>query len=716
MSRAGKKVRLVPAPVQHLPAKLTAPLRRTSLLTSRSSQERSQELSRALRRILSSVRAVIHLASGGERVVLTPSLSRADLKTQTQFAHRTDGKPPGLWAITKQTYARQGILGFYSGVGALVTGNALKAGVRFVSYDRFKQMLVDQDVTGLGAGMMEAVFAVTPSETIKTKLIDDQKREVPRYRGLVHGTVSIIKEEGFRGIYRGLGPVAARQGANSAVRFTTYGTLKSFVSGNSRPGETLPAGVTFAIGAIAGVVTVYATMPLDVIKTRMQSLEARSQYRNSFHCAARIFSEEGIFRFWRGATPRLARLVLSGGIVFTVYEKVKRWPIILTGVVDELNKINGTLSGSNDDEQAKMAEGKQLINDISGLIYEMRHDRDLSPLQATGLPDDTAAYNDELAQLAEKGENKWFSAPWLFAECYLYRRLRGLFAVTKHWNLFDPFASQKLSTWRSSAVGAAALAKSLQKLVQEGPVNDEKKLKLDLLGMLEVDLWGNATDLSLLTSLTHEEIQQLQSVERGQHFVLKTDFERTWEHFKTLKDARVDIVLDNSGFELYTDMVLADWLVTLSPYVSEVVFHPKLIPWFVSDVQPHDFLILLDTLDDASFFPADSGLTEEDRTAFRELAARWKRYVKEGKFRLSLLSELQKASLVIFKGDLNYRKLVGDAWWPTTTPFDDALGPLRGKIDILSLRTCKADTVVGLPEGTEERVEKEDPKWRINGK
>lgn len=157
-------------------------------------------------------------------------------------------------------------------------------------------------------------------------------------------------------------------------------------------------------------------------------------------------------------------------------------------------------------------------------------------------------------------------------------------AVTKYWNLFDPFGSQKLSTWRSSAAGAAALAKSLQKLVQEGPVDDEKKLKLDLLGMLEVDLWGNATDLSLLTSLTHEEIQQLQSVARGQHFVLKNDFERTWEHFKAMKDARVDIVLDNSGFELYTDLVLADWLVTLSPYVSEVVFHPKLVPWFVSDV------------------------------------------------------------------------------------------------------------------------------------
>lgn len=74
----------------------------------------------------------------------------------------------------------------------------------------------------------------------------------------------------------------------------------------------------------------------------MQSLEAKTEYRNSFHCGARIFSEEGILKFWKGATPRLARLVvcpilsgsdcktkysslgifqLSGGIVFTVYEK-----------------------------------------------------------------------------------------------------------------------------------------------------------------------------------------------------------------------------------------------------------------------------------------------------------------------------------------------------------------------------------------------------------
>lgn len=365
----------------------------------------------------------------------------------------------------------------------------------------------------------------------------------------------------------------------------------------------------------------------------------------------------------------------------------------------------------------------------------------------------------------------------------MYRRLRGLFAATQHWSSFDPFLSQKISTWRSSASGAAALAETLEKLVSAGAHDPSTaagrdKMRLDLLGMLEVDLWGNATDLSLLTSLTHEEIQQLQSVERGQAFILRNDLDKVVDHVMGLRDGRIDIVLDNSGFEvrgaytfvaggprgkctlttrhpsppqqLYTDLVLADWLVTLSPFVSRVVLHPKLIPWFVSDVNPHDFTLLLDSLvDEAAFFPPEAGLSDDGRKALRRVGERWKRYVEDGTFSLSvptglkmgqeggeiadfwtsphpfsdlpsrapqLLKELQQSSLIVAKGDLNYRKLVGDALWPSTTPFDEALGPLRGKVDLLSLRTNKATTCVGLPKGTEERVEAEDPNWRINGK
>ncbi|KAI3625660.1 hypothetical protein CBS9595_001021 [Malassezia furfur] len=175
-------------------------------------------------------------------------------KTVSQFATKAGAKvshtltqPPNPLVIVKETVAQHGITGLYSGCGALVAGNALKgklSGPRSL-------------LAGLGAGMTEAVFAVTPSETIKTKLIDDAKRAMPKYPpGLISGSMAIVRDEGLHGIYRGLVPVMLRQGANSAVRFGTYSTLRNFVQGSSRPGQPLPGGITFGIGALAGIVTV----------------------------------------------------------------------------------------------------------------------------------------------------------------------------------------------------------------------------------------------------------------------------------------------------------------------------------------------------------------------------------------------------------------------------------------------------------------------------
>ena len=85
--------------------------------------------------------------------------------------------------------------------------------------------------------------------------------------------------------------------------------------------KPLSSGLTFLVGAFSGIVTVYSTMPLDTVKTRMQSLDS-TKYSSTMNCFATIFKEEGLKTFWKGATPRLGRLVLSGGIVFTIYEKV----------------------------------------------------------------------------------------------------------------------------------------------------------------------------------------------------------------------------------------------------------------------------------------------------------------------------------------------------------------------------------------------------------
>ena len=64
------------------------------------------------------------------------------------------------------------------------------------------------------------------------------------------------------------------------------------------------------------------TMPLDNIKTRMQATGAESRYKNSADCLMKVVRQEGVARLWGGTTPRLARLMFSGGIVFAVYERL----------------------------------------------------------------------------------------------------------------------------------------------------------------------------------------------------------------------------------------------------------------------------------------------------------------------------------------------------------------------------------------------------------
>ena len=219
---------------------------------------------------------------------------------------------------------------WYAGCTTLIIGNSIKAGVRFVAFDQYKSLLADEEgklsgprtvLAGFGAGITESLLAVTPFESIKTQLIDDRKRPQPRMNGFLHGSALIAREQGIRGFFKGFVPTTARQAANSAVRFSVYTWLKQMAESYTSPGEKLGIVSTFGLGAIAGAVTVYSTQPIDTVKTRMQSLEARKLYKNSIQCGWSVLKNEGVLTLWSGATPRLGRLVLSGGIVFAMYER-----------------------------------------------------------------------------------------------------------------------------------------------------------------------------------------------------------------------------------------------------------------------------------------------------------------------------------------------------------------------------------------------------------
>ncbi|KAI9036534.1 damage-control phosphatase ARMT1 family protein [Aspergillus affinis] len=347
-----------------------------------------------------------------------------------------------------------------------------------------------------------------------------------------------------------------------------------------------------------------------------------------------------------------------------------RWSIILTGAIADISETSNTL----EDPDAR-AKGERIIKGLRNLQFEIQSDAKLTPLYDDGSAE-IADYNKELGQR----NPSWLNVFWLYGECYLYRRIRSLFLMSTKWKNYDVFAHQKSSTFQASKPAILELAARYKTVVQSASalVQDRSSEALLFQEMCEICLWGNATDMSLLTSLTYEDIQKLQGSEARKtqaKNVLINDIPAAFDVLDNARrekrgGAQVDIVLDNPGFKLYVDLLLAGFLLSTG-LATKVVLHPKSIPWFVSDAMHADFTNLLS----------------------------WRLpHLAPG-----LFIELKESDLVIFKGDLNYRKLTGD---DTTTLFPTAIGPLGTSwgVRTLALRTCKADVVVGLAEGEDERL------------
>lgn len=125
----------------------------------------------------------------------------------------------------------------------------------------------------------------------------------------------LVKRHGITELYRGLVSTMMKQSATSAVRKGTYNVLKEATKAKGIKPNVF---TTFGIGALAGIVTVYATQPFDTIKTRAQGVEGAGIVEAS----RSVIRDYGLRGFWKGSSMRLGRLLLSGGIVFSVYEEV----------------------------------------------------------------------------------------------------------------------------------------------------------------------------------------------------------------------------------------------------------------------------------------------------------------------------------------------------------------------------------------------------------
>lgn len=317
-----------------------------------------------------------------------------------------------------------------------------------------------------------------------------------------------------------------------------------------------------------------------------------------------------------------------------------------------------------------------------------------------------------------------------------------MFSSSEHWKGYDVFRRQKNSTLIKSRSAVEQIASWLDQIVlcEDKPIKelDPEAARLLFIEMTSVTLWGNATDLSLLTNLSLEDIQKLQGkkeVEESQRNIVADDTDLVWQYLQSKKsqgsDRRIDIILDNAGFELYTDFLYISYLLE-SGLATSIVMHAKCFPWFVSDALPADLDSLLEHLESAESFP--------NREHLDRLTSRWRQYMRSGQLQLKtnpfwttafsfhelpqhgpeLFEDLRESHLTIWKGDLNYRKLTNDGLWPHTTTLKTAAGAMgKGSgIKVLTLRTNKSDTCVGVK--TEAEVMKLDQEapgkaWVRNG-
>lgn len=206
--------------------------------------------------------------------------------------------------------------------------------------------------------------------------------------------------------------------------------------------------------------------------------------------------------------------------------------------------------------------------------------------------------------------------------------------------------------------------------------------------------------------------------------ILNDGSRNIWTCLKsTEKTAYIDVVMDNAGYELFTDLVLADFILHYN-LIQKIRFHSKAIPWFISDVTDRDFYWTI------------KQLANSDNDSVRAFGQRLKQYVDAGRIELrptehfwtspyefqameridpKLYADLSTSHLLIFKGDLNYRKILAEMNRPFNSRFVDVLGIFR-PTNLCALRTVKTDCMCELPDAENEKLSKIDKNWMLTGK
>ncbi|KAM5181459.1 mitochondrial glutamate carrier 1-like isoform 2-T2 [Mantella aurantiaca] len=213
----------------------------------------------------------------------------------------------------------------------------------------FKEMLA-----GCGAGTCQVIIT-TPMEMLKIQLQDAGRlascqKSATGIQSITHGTkhlnvipvltraynvgptlaahkmsasqiaAELFRNEGVKGLYRGLGATLLRDVPFSMIYFPLFSNLNKL--GQSSLDDKVPFHHSFFAGCIAGSTAAVAVNPCDVIKTRLQSLHKGANeeiYNGIIDCARKLWVKEGPSAFLKGSGCRALVIAPLFGIAQVVY-------------------------------------------------------------------------------------------------------------------------------------------------------------------------------------------------------------------------------------------------------------------------------------------------------------------------------------------------------------------------------------------------------------
>ncbi|KAM9738250.1 electrogenic aspartate/glutamate antiporter SLC25A13, mitochondrial isoform 2-T2 [Menidia menidia] len=228
----------------------------------------------------------------------------------------------------KKVVRYEGFFGLYRGLVPQLLGVAPEKAIKLTVNDFVRGKTRQKDGTvplaaeilaGGCAGGSQVIFT-NPLEIVKIRLqVAGEITTGPRVSAL-----SVIRDLGFFGLYKGSKACFLRDIPFSAIYFPCYAHIKAYLT--EEDGTIGPGKMLFA-GALAGMPAASLVTPADVIKTRLQVAARAGQttYSGLTDCFWKILREESPRAFWKGAGARVFRSSPQFGVTLVTYELLQRW-------------------------------------------------------------------------------------------------------------------------------------------------------------------------------------------------------------------------------------------------------------------------------------------------------------------------------------------------------------------------------------------------------